>query len=113
MKRTEAFLRSISSRLAGRPDCRQVEYRISISPNEFGVFVVMTPVVKVFKNAHSRKDADRMTILEWALHKEILEGKACKLGEGIIVNEDVNLDGGKFIYKLSFDKKKRTWIKEE
>ena len=111
MKRTEAFLRSISSRLAGRPDCRQVEYRISICPNEFGMFVVMAPVVKVFRNAHSRKDADRMTILEWALHKEILEGKACKLG--IIVNEEVNLGGGKFIYKLSFDKKKRTWIKEE
>lgn len=113
MNRTEAFLRSISSRLAGRPDCRQVEYRISISSNEFGMFVVMTPVVKVFRNAHARKDADRMTILEWALHREILEGKACKLGEGIIVNEDVNLDGGEFIYKLSFDKKKRTWIKEE
>ena len=92
---TKLLLLSISNKLSSRADCRKVEYRIRISRNS----IYMTPERYCFPNWHKRKEADKLNVVSFCMHK---------LGYSI-----ADLVPGCYIYKLSVSNRRRRWIKED
>jgi len=94
-KETEYLLKSISQRLSGREDCKDVSYNVVI--NETGVH--MDPIVYVYPNCHQRKESDKVDIVTF-----IQEYRAV----GTNLND---LVFGSYEYTLIEDGKKRKWRK--
>lgn len=94
-EQTEFLLKSISTRLSGREDCKQLEYVVTI--NENGVH--MNPLVQVFPNRYQRKEKDKIDIVSYVHQYKM---------------PNARLDGfvfGKYKYQLSADKTQRKWRK--
>lgn len=94
-KQTEFLLRSISSRLSGREDCRKVNYQVIIDHNG----VRMNPLVYVFPNRYKRKESDQMDIVSF-IHEYKMRGALLS-----------NFVFGTYEYELTLDGKRRKWRK--
>lgn len=68
-KQTEFLLKSISERLSGREDCRNVTYTVKIDHN----CVTMDPLIYVYKNRYNRKESDKLDIVSF-VHKYKMKG---------------------------------------
>ena len=94
---TEKFLKQISAHLSGREDCRQVEFEVDIQTYFDAVQVVsIRPEVSVYPDRKHRRVQDKLGVVEHILSFH---------------NDDYALENGKYIYKLSMDKKRRKWMK--
>lgn len=94
-KQTEFLLKSISSRLSGREDCRGVKYKVTIDHNG----VTMDPLIYVYKNRYSRKEVDKLDIVSF-VHQYRMRGALLS-----------NFVFGTYEYELSSEGKKRRWRK--
>ena len=94
-KPTEYLLKCIAQRLAGREDCKKVNYQIHIDASG----IHMYPTVKVFPNRYRRKETDKMDIVTFVYHYKM---------QGVKLDE---LVFGRYEYQLSSDGKKRRWRK--
>lgn len=94
---TEFLLKAISTRLSGREDCKNVNYRVKINHNG----VTMEPLVYVYKNRYSRKETDRLDIISF-VHQYRMKGA---LLSGFVF--------GTYEYQSTVDGKKRRWRKIE
>lgn len=91
-KCTEEFLRAISKHLSGRSCCRQMEYVVSIQSGK----VTMEPKIDVYKNRYSRRETDKVNVIDHVLYSHI----SCKAAE---------LVPGTYKYMLSNSGKRRKW----
>ena len=96
---TKEFLLGLSKRLSSRKDCRQVEYEVCISEDE----VVFKPQVEVFKNRYQRSECDKVPVQDIVLSNLVNNYMSDWIKSYLVP--------GTYIYKLSFDKKRRQWIK--
>ena len=96
-QQTEFLLKSISTRLSGRDDCKNIRYKVTIDHNG----VTMEPLVYVYKNRYSRKETDRMDIVSF-VHRYKMKGA---LLSGFVF--------GTYVYDLSADGKRRKWRKAD
>lgn len=96
---TKEFLLGLSKRLSSRKDCRQVEYEVTI--DEHGV--VFKPEVEVFKNRYQRSECDKVPVQDMVLSNLVNNYMTDWIRSYLVP--------GTYIYKLSFDKKRRQWIK--
>lgn len=96
---TKEFLLGLSKRLSSRKDCRQVEYEVCI--NEDGV--VFKPQVEVFKNRYQRSECDKVPVQDIVLSNLVNNYMSDWIKSYLVP--------GTYVYKLSFDKKRRQWIK--
>lgn len=94
-KQTEFLLRSISERLSGREDCRNVNYKVTINHNG----VSMEPLVYVYKNRYQRKETDKLDIVSF-VHKYKMNGAVLS-----------NFVFGTYQYQSTLDGKRRKWRK--
>ncbi len=94
-KQTEFLLKSISSRLSGREDCKGVEYEVIINHNG----VSMIPLVYVYKNRYRRKDTDKLDVVSF-VHQYKMRGALLS-----------NFIFGTYRYELSLEGKRRKWRK--
>ena len=94
-KQTEFLLKSISSRLAGRDNCRNVTYRVIIDHNG----VRMSPLVYVFPNRYKRRESDKKEIIQF-IHENKMNGSMLS---GFVF--------GTYEYRPSYDNKRRKWVK--
>ena len=94
-KQTEYLLKCISTRLSGREDCRNVNYKVTIDYKG----VRMEPLVYVYRNRYNRKDVDRLDIISF-VHKYKLSSA---LLSGFVF--------GTYEYESTEDGKKRRWRK--
>ena len=95
---TLKFLHIISDRLSSRPVCRGVEYRIMIVDN--GAQIGMVPYLHTFKNRYSRKESDKLNIVNYA-RDILIEG-----GYDVF-----NMLDGIYIYQQSVSGKQRRWVR--
>lgn len=94
-KQTENLLKHISSRLAGREDCKKVNYKVTIDASG----IHMNPIIQVYPNRHRRKEADKMDVIQYVHQYKMPHIK---------INEFVF---GQYEYQLSADGKNRRWRK--
>lgn len=94
-QQTEFLLKSIATRLAGRDDCRKITYRVTIDHTG----VRMHPLTYVFPNRYTRKEKDKIDIISY-IHQYKMQGA---LLSGFVF--------GIYEYQLSFDEKRRKWVK--
>lgn len=94
---TEKFLKQISEHLSGRDDCRQVEFEVDIKTYVDCIQVVsIRPEVSVYPDRKHRRIQDKTSVIDHILSFH---------------NDDYVLENGKYIYRLSVDKKRRKWMK--
>lgn len=96
-KQTEFLLKSISTRLSGRDDCKHLTYKVKINHNG----VTMEPLIYVYKNRYARKETDRLDIVSF-VHQYKMKGALLS-----------NFVFGTYEYKLVPEGKKRKWSKIE
>ena len=96
---TKEFLLGLSKRLSSRKDCRQVEYEVTIDENG----VVFRPGVEVFKNRYQRSECDKVPVQDMVLSNLVNNYMTDWIRSYLVP--------GTYIYKLSFDRKRRQWIK--
>lgn len=92
---TYDLLRSISTKLSGRKDCRRIEYVVEIHNGETS----MDPTIFIYPDAHHRKKYDRCRVLDYVwntLHSKF------SFGAEDLVN-------GTYIYRWNPITKKRMW----
>lgn len=94
-KQTELLLRSISTRLSGREDCKDVNYRVTIDHNG----VSMEPLVYVYRNRYCRKETDKMDIVSFVHHYKL---------RGALLS---NFVFGTYEYESTLEGKRRKWRK--
>ena len=94
-KQTQELLLAISRRLAGRDDCKDVNYIIEIDHTG----VKMSPTVYVYPNRYKKKESDKLDIVSY-IHLSKLPNS--NLSDFVF---------GKYIYESSFDSKKRRWTR--
>lgn len=94
-KQTEFLLKSISTRLSGREDCRNITYRVTINHNG----VTMEPLVYVYKNRYERKETDRLDIVSF-VHQYKMKGAMLS-----------NFVFGTYEYQMMPDSNRRKWRK--
>ena len=94
-EQTEFLLKSISSRLSGREDCKDVTYRVTIDHSG----VKMEPLIYVFPNRYNRKESDKLDIVSY-IH--IYKMNNALLSEFVF---------GTYEYQFSVDRKQRKWRK--
>lgn len=98
---TEKFLKQISEHLSGRNDCRQVEFEVNIKTYFSSVFnsvqvVSIRPEVSVYPDRNHRRIQDKTSVIDHIL---------------LFHDDEYVLEDGKYIYRLSVDKKRRKWMK--
>lgn len=129
---TLEFLKSIADRLAGRVDCKQVEYVVVIGTpmTYFSVIgksldadelllsrvsngrVFMTPQVDVYPDTHHRRSTDKCSILDYILITKFYDTCYDGIDEyGHAAFREGSLTPGVYKYKLSVDKKRRKWTR--
>ena len=94
-KKTENFLKHISSRLSGRDDCKKLNYKVTITATN----ITMEPLIQVYPNRYRRKEGDKVDIISYV---HIYKMPQVALGD---------LVPGRYEYQLSADKKNRRWRK--
>lgn len=92
---TEFLLRSISSRLSGRDDCRKTVYTVKIDHNG----VQMSPLIYVYPSKYKRKETDRIDIVSFVHQYKM---NKAMLSQFVF---------GTYVYDLSGDTKSRRWRK--
>lgn len=80
-KYTYELLYGVSKRLASREDCKDVEYKITISDK----YIYMEPDVDVFPNTHSRSQSDKRSVINHILWQLYIEDSDLKFVPGIYV----------------------------
>ena len=106
-KTTEHFLRLIAQHLSSRVDCKGIEYVVKMGDD-----VCMCPPKYVYTDRHHRSCADSKPVAEHVLRyhmPEIFIKKSINNME-VLVDKD-KIIPGTYKYQMSFDKKKRRWIK--
>ena len=115
-KLTEDFLHCLSSHLSGRPDCRQVEYVVSISDDvDSGQYISMQPPgIQVFPSRYDRQPHSKLPVIEHILINHFYSSVYDHRSEdGAITVEGVAFVPGKYCYALSADRKRRRWRRVE
>lgn len=123
---TVEFLRAIAQRLSGRSSCKQIEYVVCIGMDDDTVSRQMSladvesthnkvffyPERLVFPDTHHRQKSDLTDVVKHVMKEQFADtvfdhedqfGKVCF--------RDGSLVPGIYQYVLSFDKKRRTWIR--
>lgn len=107
------MLLTISQHLATRPECKSINYEITIGGGKISFY----PDVKVFPNVHRRKQSDKETIIEHVLRyhydNELVlpEGVVTDTSGEYLINTD-KLVPGHYVYRSSIDGKRRKWFRE-
>lgn len=109
---TEQLLRCIAQHLSGRHDCREIQYRVTISEDieQNCIHVEMDPVIKVFPNRYHRKLSDKQSVVSHVLcthFRELIESN-CQDSYRVSINQ---LVPGEYQYQLSIDHKYRRWTR--
>lgn len=114
-KLTQQFLQCIAQHLSGRPDCKGVEYVVTIGDNVFKHIdlVTMEPFKFVFPDKYRRNQIDKLPIIAHVA-KEHFPHLFINIDGRFEAHLDVSqLVKGVYVYQSSFDKKKRRWVKVE
>ena len=127
-RRTEKFLRTLSSHLSGRSECKHLPYRcvigvedperkqidiLDILGRDINSYISFYPIVYVYKDRHARKSAQKSSVLDHVLKYHFAD---------VINNKDIMgnttihsglLVPGIYEYQLSITGKRRKWIRVE
>lgn len=98
-KYTLEFLHTISSRLASRDDCKDVEYVVVASDGPHGLGIRMQQTIYVFPNTHRRRESDKRTILEYVCDETNWPTNRIYMVPGV------------YKYEKSVDGKRRRWTR--
>ena len=125
-QRTAKFLRTISSHLSGRPECRQVPYRCVIGVDEkesrqldildiMGKdpekYISFHPAISVFPTKYRRNSANKISIVDHVIQTHFPE---LDDGKDILGNTTIHTDllvTGIYEYQLSITGKCRRWTR--
>lgn len=132
MDLTLLLLHSISSRLSGRTDCKDIEYKVAIGvddpdvlskfgfkvsefldgvnyPEFAGYTVRITPNIEVFPDIHSRKSEMRLSVLRFIIINKFSDHVVShdELDEFILDRK--SFTKGVYSYNKSFFGGKRRW----
>lgn len=106
---TLSLLRTIAEHLSGRDDCKGIEYRVSVRNDR----IIIDPQRNVFPNTHRRKDTDKLNVISHVMKSHFPEyfNYIDEMDE-THVKSNVFVEG-RYIYKLSSDRKQRRWERDE
>lgn len=108
-ERTVDLLHSIAQHLSGRDDCKELEYRVTVTSSQ----VMIDPQREVFPNTKARKESDKLSVVGHVMKFHFADYfnytdqmHEVHVKSGIFVP-------GRYIYRLSADKKKRRWERDD
>ena len=107
---TILFLKCLAGRLSARQDCRRLEYSVNIHIRDDGnTCITMDPAILVYPHGFNTDRNKGISIITWVcniMNLSILEYK----GSSVIIQGHPLIDG-KYVYKLSWDGRRRSWFK--
>ena len=120
---TEEFLKAVADRLSSRADCKQVEYVVYIGvidtsdtldvKGAASNTVYFYPRRSVFPNTHRRRKVDLRDIVDHVMRSKFTDTVYSHDNEyGHACFKSGTLTPGIYQYTLSFDKKRRKWIRK-
>lgn len=113
-KVTTQFLRHIAQHLSSRPDCKGVEYVVTIGTDQWKDAVLMSPTKYVFPNRYDRSpsylESVVLHVLKHHMPELYLPRTECAYNAFV---DETKIVPGTYMYQLSVDKKKRRWTKVE
>lgn len=106
---TILLLKYISDHLSGRDDCKGIEYRVAITHDK----VIIEPQREVFPSIHKRKQTDKLNVISHVMKSHFSEyfNYVDEMHE-THVKSNAFVEG-RYIYKLSADRKQRRWERDE
>lgn len=121
---TSELLQCISAHLSSRKDCRKLEYIVYIGIvddeherqltlgelDNIADKVFFYPKRYVYPDRFHRKKSDEIDIIAHVIKEHFPELYVCEDFNSVVVNSAL-LTPGKYQYILSFDEKKRQWIR--
>lgn len=106
---TLLLLKYISDHLSGRGDCKGIEYRVAITKDK----VIIEPKREVFPSIYKRKQTDKLNVVSHVMKVHFTEyfNYVDEMHETHVKSN--TFVEGRYIYKLSSDKKSRRWERDE
>ena len=122
---TVDFLKCIATHLSGRKDCRQIEYTVYIGfldeeherqltlseATDVSNKVFFYPKRSVFPDIHHRRKSDAEDIITHVVKEHFKESLYNDEEFNAVCIQPNKLEPGIYRYILSFDGKKRQWIR--
>lgn len=114
---TDSLLKFVAQKLAGRPDCKGVEYWVHISAGQ-PQKVKFEPAIYVFPNRVNRKRVDKLPVIQHAVitynkHTEP-QVSSVEFEQGqdgsLVIKSEVFIPGH-YQYRVSVDQKCRKWFR--
>lgn len=109
-KNTEKLLKTMSSRLSSRDDCKNIEYKVNIKTEGKFTHISFHPVRYVYPSIHERKKSDIRIIEYHVIVNYFRDIQANVSDSGIVTQSNVFVDG-EYIYKSSVDGRRRKWAR--
>ena len=103
------FLNLVSKHLSNIESCKHVEYRMEIY-SEYDDGYKFNSNVRIFPDVYHRKESDKDTVVDHVLKYHMPE-LVKEFAESNIVLDSSKLIIGEYIYRMSFNNKRRKWIK--
>lgn len=107
---TILFLKHLAGRLSARQDCRRLEYSVTISAyDDRNTCITINPVILVYPHGFNVDRNKGISIVTWVCNViglSIVENK----GSSVIIQGHPLIDG-EYVYKLSWDGRRRSWFK--
>lgn len=108
---TRDVLKSISYHLSSREDCKDVEYVVSIEPDDSGKdAIIVTPYITVFPDIHNRKESDRRGVAYHVIYNHFSEIFSDSISKIVHVKRDT-LVTGRYVYRKYKLTNRRRWVK--
>ena len=105
---TKELLQHISNHLSSRNECKGLEYVVTIGDDRI-LFEPFT--IFVFPNRYTRCERDKSPVTYHVIQNHMPELEICKDSSGQYVLDTSKLVKGRYKYQISFNNKRRRWIR--
>ena len=105
--KTAMLLNDIAKHLSSRNSCKGLEYAVFISKTGC---ITMYPEIQVYPSRNERRSTDRQSLLRHIFNCHIIGFS--KVNDNGFIQVDLSVfTPGHYLYKQSFRRKSRKWIK--
>lgn len=109
---TKDVLNTIAKHLAGRPDCKNLNYLVTIGPEEVPDCIIFEPVrIRVLPNRYKRHESDKVSVLTHVIRDHFPDLYKGPDGQFNVKADTDKLVKGVYVYESSIDHKRRRWVK--
>lgn len=111
---TRDILNSVSKHLAGRKDCKGINYTVTIGTETVEDCMIFEPVrIRVFPNRYKRQESDKVSVISHVMQEHFPDLYQGPDGMFNVKVDTSKLVKGTYVYESSVDNKRRRWVRIE